>query len=188
MPNDLDDALSQLQLTTFDDALGRRIIDTHIWAVREGLRGADAYRLFDGFSQRLVIDGTPPLAGARGDGDAASAMERLRLYLASRPQRHRDQAIRACRPGGADLGQEPLLRPNQRAAAGEDSPAMRRRIEAGPDERDFPVLEESSRSAPPTTWRSSSLMATRATARRERESSIPSRPIGEAASATTTLR
>ena len=55
-PDDPDDTLSQLQLRTFDDALGRRIVDTHIWAVREGLRGADAYHLFDGYCQRLVID------------------------------------------------------------------------------------------------------------------------------------
>src|SRR5208283_797442 len=52
------DLLAELKLQTFDDALGRRIIETHIWAVREGLRGADAYQLFDGYCQRLVIDGT----------------------------------------------------------------------------------------------------------------------------------
>ena len=46
-----------------DDAslalLGRNIIETHIWAVREGLRGASAYDLFDGYCQRLVIHGVP---------------------------------------------------------------------------------------------------------------------------------
>ncbi|MBV9906751.1 MAG: hypothetical protein JOY52_04215, partial [Hyphomicrobiales bacterium] len=56
-PDDFDDALSELQHRTFDDALGRRIVDTHIWAVREGLRGTDAYKLFDGYCQRLVIHG-----------------------------------------------------------------------------------------------------------------------------------
>src|SRR5438874_4554668 len=35
-----------LQVRTFDGPLGRRIIETHIWAVREGLRGAAAYDLF----------------------------------------------------------------------------------------------------------------------------------------------
>ena len=54
-----DDLLAELKLQTFDDELGRRIIETHIWAVREGLRGADAYHLFDGYCQRLVIDGAP---------------------------------------------------------------------------------------------------------------------------------
>ena len=58
-PDPPDDTLPELRHRTFDDALGRRIVDTHIWAVREGLRGADAYHLFDGYCQRLVIDGTP---------------------------------------------------------------------------------------------------------------------------------
>ncbi len=53
------DPLSQFQLKTFDDPLGRRIIETHIWAVREGLRGASAYELFDGYCQRLVVNGAP---------------------------------------------------------------------------------------------------------------------------------
>ena len=94
-PDDRAEAISRLQITTFDDALGQRIIETHMWAVREGLRGADAYELFDGYCQRLVIDGIAALASASGDGDAASAMERLRLHLASRPQRHRARAIRS---------------------------------------------------------------------------------------------
>ena len=58
-PDDPSDLLAELKLQTFDDALGRRIIETHIWAVREGLRGAAAYDLFDGYCQRLVIHGTP---------------------------------------------------------------------------------------------------------------------------------
>jgi hypothetical protein len=48
-----------LPLQTFDGSLGRRIIETHIWAVREGLRGASAYDLFDGYCQRLVLHGVP---------------------------------------------------------------------------------------------------------------------------------
>ena len=49
----------QLYVQTFDAPLGRRVIDTHIWAVREGLRGASAYDLFDGYCQRLVVHGVP---------------------------------------------------------------------------------------------------------------------------------
>ena len=64
-PDDSDDTLSQLRLRTFDDALGRRIVDTHIWAVREGLRGADAYDLFDGYCQRLVDPRNAAVAGAQ---------------------------------------------------------------------------------------------------------------------------
>jgi adenylate cyclase len=50
---------AQVQVESFDGPLGRRIIDTHIWAVRQGLRGAGAYGLFDGYCQRLVIHGVP---------------------------------------------------------------------------------------------------------------------------------
>ena len=72
------DALSRLQLRTFDDELGRRIIETHIWAVREGLRGAAAYDLFDGYCQRLVINGTLAMKAHAGHVIASGL---LRTYL-----------------------------------------------------------------------------------------------------------
>jgi adenylate cyclase len=141
-PDDPDDTLSQLQHRTFDDALGRRIIEMHIWAVREGLRGADAYELFDGYCQRLVVCGAPLWR-------AHTAMETLhpqwngygyvwrRDLNAIEPEQYAhgsaDEAIFITSPLNA------LVR---RARAGEPNPSMRRRLEAGPDQRDFPVLEE----------------------------------------------
>jgi len=51
-------ATSDLQETPlaidYDGALGRQIIELHVWAVRQGLLGVDAAELFDGFCQRLV--------------------------------------------------------------------------------------------------------------------------------------
>ena len=47
---------------------GRRIVDIHIWAVREGLRGTKPAMLFMGLCQRLVDAGVPvwrAFAGAR---------------------------------------------------------------------------------------------------------------------------
>src|SRR6516165_6371856 len=44
---------------SFDGPLGRKIIDLHVWAVGEGLRGTEAAPLFDGLCQRLVIAGVP---------------------------------------------------------------------------------------------------------------------------------
>src|SRR3974390_3511231 len=58
MPSPLDPD-ANFTLAAFDGALGERIVDTHIWAVREGLRGAAAHELFDGYCQRLVAHGTP---------------------------------------------------------------------------------------------------------------------------------
>jgi adenylate cyclase len=40
-------------------ALARKIVDLHIWAVRQGLRGADIAQLFDDLCQRLVVAGLP---------------------------------------------------------------------------------------------------------------------------------
>jgi adenylate cyclase len=141
-PNDPADLLAELRLTTFDGALGRRIIETHIWAVREGLRGAVAYELFDGYCQRLVVQGTPLWR-------AHAAMETLH------PQWHgygftwrRD--LNAIEPEqyahGSDKGPDflssPLNHLIHRARAGEANPSMRRRLEEGPDQRDFPALKE----------------------------------------------
>jgi adenylate cyclase len=142
MPSDPGDTLSQLQLRTFDDALGRRIVDTHIWAVREGLRGADAYELFDGYCQRLVIHGTPLWR-------AHTAMETLhpqwsgygytwrRDLNAIAPQQYAHGSLEQ-----ADWLDSPFNHLIVRAQGGEQSPSMRRRLEQGPDQCDFPILRE----------------------------------------------
>jgi adenylate cyclase len=142
MPSDGAEALSQPQLRTFDDALGRRIVDTHIWAVREGLRGADAYHLFDGYCQRLVIDGTPLWR-------AHVAMETLhpqwngygytwrRDLNAIAPEQYAHGSFEE-----EDWLRSPLNHLIHRAEGGEPNPSMRRRLEAGPEQRDFPILEE----------------------------------------------
>src|SRR5258708_28237376 len=48
-----------LHLQSYDGTLGRQVIDLHVWAVDQGLRGAAADALWDGFCQRLVIAGVP---------------------------------------------------------------------------------------------------------------------------------
>jgi adenylate cyclase len=44
---------------SFDGPLGRRIIELHVWAVRQGLLGTAATELFDGFCRRLIFAGVP---------------------------------------------------------------------------------------------------------------------------------
>jgi adenylate cyclase len=142
LPDDPDDALPELQRRTFDDALGRRIVDTHVWAVREGLRGADSYHLFDGYCQRLVIDGIPLWR-------AHAAMETLHPQWNGYGYTWR-RDLNAIEPENyphTDANDRlwitsPFYALMQRASAGEDTPAMRRRIEMSPEERDFPILEE----------------------------------------------
>jgi adenylate cyclase len=46
-------------LQSLDDPLGRKIIELHVWAVREGLRGTAAVALFEGLCRRLVSAGLP---------------------------------------------------------------------------------------------------------------------------------
>ena len=132
----------QLPLATFDDALGHRIIETHIWAVEEGLKGAPSVELFDGYCQRLVFHGVPLWRAQAG-------METLhpqwsgyghtwrRDLNAIRPEQYAHRDLEE--PGWV---QSPFYDLIRRARAGEDGPSMRRRLEHGPEQRDFPVLEE----------------------------------------------
>jgi len=136
------DLLAELKLQTFDDALGRRIIETHIWAVREGLRGATAYDLFDGYCQRLVIHGAPLWR-------AHTTMETLHPQWNAYGYTWR-RDLNAIAPEqyphgsdeGADFLDSPISTLVNQARAGAPNPSMRRRIEAGPEERDFPILKE----------------------------------------------
>ena len=51
--------MSEPRPISFDAPLGQRIIELHVWAVRQGLLGTGAAELFDGFCQRLVLGGLP---------------------------------------------------------------------------------------------------------------------------------
>jgi adenylate cyclase len=133
---------AQLHVPTFDGPLGRAIIETHIWAVREGLGGATAHDLFDGYCQRLVIHGVPLWR-------AHTAMETLHPQWrgygytwrsdlnAIQPEQYARSEIT-----GPDWLSSPMYDLICRARNGEDDPWMRRRLEAGPNQRDFPILEE----------------------------------------------
>ncbi len=141
-PDGPGDLPSQLRFETFDDALGRRIVETHIWAVREGLRGASAYELFDGYCQRLVVDGAPLWR-------AHAAMDTLHPQWNGYGYTWR-RDLNAIQPeqyahGSFDSSEwllSPLYDLIRRARGGEAHPWMRRRLEAGPEQRDFPVLAE----------------------------------------------
>ena len=131
-----------LPLTTFDDLLGHRIIETHIWAVEGGIRGVASEALFDGYCQRLVVNGVPLWR-------AHAAMETLHPQWSGYGFTWR-RDLNAIHPeqyahGGDDEAiwvESPFYDLIRRARAGEAEPWMRRRLEDGPDQRDFPVLEE----------------------------------------------
>jgi adenylate cyclase len=127
---------------SFDDALGRRIVDLHIWAVHEGLRGATAYELFDGFCQHLVAAGVPLWRGFAGTqtlhpqwSGYGYLWRRDLNAIQPEPFTRRVQA-------GPDWLDSPFRHLVERAQGGERNPTMRRRLEAGPDGQDFPLLRE----------------------------------------------
>src|SRR5438270_7258397 len=49
--------MSELRPISFDAPLGQRIIELHVWAVRQGLLGIGAAELFEGFCLRLALAG-----------------------------------------------------------------------------------------------------------------------------------
>jgi adenylate cyclase len=133
---------SKFAIADLDGALAQRIVDTHIWAVRQGLRGAAAHELFDGYCQRLVAHGTPLWR-------AHSAIETLHPQWNGYGvtwRRDLNAIVSENYPhGGFDEPiwvQSPFYALIERALAREPNPSMRRRLSAGPEERDFPVLEE----------------------------------------------
>jgi len=133
-------------LSSFDNALGRTIIELNVWAVRQGLIGAPADALLDGFCQRLVSSGVAvwrAFAGLRtlhpqwgGYGYAwrrdASAVEPAQFERG----REYDEVV-AESPFGL------LIRRLQSPGPVPELWADIRRHLSGPEARlDFPVLQE----------------------------------------------
>jgi hypothetical protein len=178
----------RLSVDSFDGPLGRSIIDTHIWAVDQGLRGAGAYALFDGYCQLLVIHGVPLWRAQAGmqtlhpHWGAYSYLWRRDLN-AIQPEQHARRDM-----GNPQWLRSPMYDLIRRANAGENNPSMRRHLDAGPDQRDFAALMNSSAKARPTISPSFSASARAATLRRAPVPSIRSRRIAPAASTTTTWR
>jgi adenylate cyclase len=134
--------LPRLAVDSFDGPLGRNIIDTHIWAVHQGLRGANAYELFDGYCQRLVTHGVPLWRVQAGTQTlhphwAAYSYLWRRDLNAIQPEQHARSDL-----GNPQWLRSPMYDLIRRANAGELNPSMRRRLDAGPQQRDFAVLDD----------------------------------------------
>jgi adenylate cyclase len=133
---------AQIAVRSLDGPLGRNIISTNIWAVHQGLRGASAYELFDGYCQQLVIDGVPlwrVQAGMQTLHPHWAAYSYLwrRDLNAIQPEQHARSDL-----GNARWLRSPMYDLIRRANAGDNNPSMRRRLDAGPEQRDFAILDE----------------------------------------------
>src|SRR5437016_1701296 len=133
-----------LQVQSFDGALGRNIIDLHVWAVRQGLRGLPSEALFDGFCQRLVGAGVPLWRGFAGTRTlhpqwaGYSYTWRRDLNAIEPAQYQRGEAYEQ------DWLDSPFayLFDNAASVAGADATLKLRRRLIGPEARfDFPILD-----------------------------------------------
>lgn len=130
----------------FDSAFGRQIIELHVWAVSEGLRGVPADQLFDGFCRRLVIAGVPLWRGF-------TAMETLHPQWGGYSYTWR-RDLNAIEPGhfARSLYQGPswfdspfaylVSQADPPAQTGRPWQHLRRRLCGAAAQLDFPVLEE----------------------------------------------
>jgi adenylate cyclase len=131
---------------SFDGPLGQKIIELHVWAVGEGLRGTEAAPLFDGFCQRLVGAGVPlwrAFAGMKTlhpqwGGYGYTWWRRLNAIQPQQFERG-DQYEQ----GILDSPIGHLIREAEASAAGGDPWRNLRRRLAGPEAQiDLPSLEE----------------------------------------------
>jgi adenylate cyclase len=131
---------------SYDAPLGRRIVELHIWAVRQGLLGADAAELFDGFCRRVIAAGAPLWRGY-------AAMETLHPQWGGYGYTWR-RDLNAIEPGhferttyrGPVWFDSPFAYLVNRGAAPLDEPHpwrhLRRRLVGPEAQLDFPILKE----------------------------------------------
>jgi adenylate cyclase len=133
-------------LQSFDAPLGRKIIELHVWAVGEGLRGTEAAALFDSLCQHLVNTGVPLSRGFAG-------MRTLHPQWAGYTYTWR-RDLNAIRPAQLERGDEyeqqvgnsPFGHLSRQAetSAGDGGPwlHLRRRLRGAAAQLDFPMLAE----------------------------------------------
>jgi len=128
--------------TYFTEPGARLIADLYVWTMEAGLHGATAAELFDGYCRRLVEAGVALMRGYVSTQTLHPQWTGYG-YLWTRQLNavRESQYTRSASPRSAWL-QSPFLPLIERARAGEAAPTMRRRLALGPQERDFPALEE----------------------------------------------
>ena len=136
---------------SFDAPLGRKIIELHVWAVGEGLRGADTAGLFEGLCRRLVLAGVPlwrafagtPTLHPQWGGYGYTWWRQLNAIQPAQFERgyQYEQGVR-----NSLLGHLIRLGEERRAAASAEAAEpwlhLRRRLSGAEAQLDFPLLEE----------------------------------------------
>jgi adenylate cyclase len=126
----------------FADPRARSIAELYVWTMEAGLHGATAGELFDGYCRRLVEAGVPLQRGyvstqtLHPQWTGYGYLWNRQLNAVQEQQFPREETLRSA------WLQSPFIPLIERAQAGEATPSMRRRLALGPQERDFPALEE----------------------------------------------
>jgi adenylate cyclase len=120
---------------------GPDVADLSGWTTQEGLRGATARDLFDGYCRRLVASG---MALLRGYVSTRTLHPQWRGYGYTWRRDlnaiYEQQFARG--PDSQEWRNSPFYWVITRAQAGETSSWLRRRLELGPEQRDFPALRD----------------------------------------------
>ena len=131
--------LSSPEHALFAANLPEAIDEIRRWATEQGLRGATARDLFEGYCRRLEVRRLHADARLCVDPDLAPAVDGLRLYLEARTESVREQQFARGGPVSQEWLASPFYALIQRSQAGEKKVWMRRRLD-WPHQRDFPAL------------------------------------------------
>ncbi len=134
------------EITALDEALGhpavRPVVEIYKWATEQGLRGANAETVFDEYCRRLVVDGVRLL---RGHVSTPTLHPQWSGYGYTWRRQTNAINVQVFLRNGApsDLWlTSPFAWLIEQAHAGRVTVDMRRHLERGPDQRDFPALVE----------------------------------------------
>ena len=126
----------------FPDPAARAVVELHMWTMEAGLRGATAGDLFEGYCRKLVEYG---IALLRGHVSTQTLHPQWTGYGYTWGRKlnavWEQQFARVATPSSEWL-QSPFFQLIERAHAGETVPTLRRRLALGPEQRDYPALEE----------------------------------------------
>jgi hypothetical protein len=154
------------------------------WATEQGLRGATARDLFEGYCRRLEAHGFALMRAYVSTQTLHPQWTGYGYTWKREWQSVREQQFARGGPVSQEWLASPFYALIQRSQGGEKKVWLRRRLELGPDQRDFPLLSISTTREPRTISASDSGSGRTPTPRTGLVFSIPSRPIVPAGSMT----
>lgn len=126
----------------FAAGLGQSIADLYVRVMELGLRGANAAELFDAYCRGLVEAGVALLRGHVSTQTLHPQWTGYGYTWRRHLNAVQEQSFERAEQPPTIWLQSPFFPLIERARAGESEPSMRRRLNQGPEQRDFPILEQ----------------------------------------------